>query len=100
MYAVSNLVMGATMKLPFVSKSATSKAAAQSSSKRAPKDRERVLKAIAKKPMTDGQIALSLKMSPNTARPRRVELCALGLVHSVGTSKTSSGRLAQVWGVK
>jgi len=88
------------MKLPFISTSETSKSAAKSMTKRAPKDRERVLKAIAKRPMTDEQIATKLRMSPNTARPRRVELVALGLVESKGTRKTSSGRLAQVWGIK
>ncbi len=47
---------------------------------------------------TDEQISEALNMQGNTARPRRVELVELGLVHDSGeTRKTRSGRKAAVW---
>lgn len=46
---------------------------------------------------TDEQIAEALGMSPNTERPRRVELVRLGLVAPDGEALTRSGRRAVRW---
>jgi hypothetical protein len=50
-------------------------------------------------PMTDEAIAVTLKLNPSTARPRRIELVQDGLVVQVGEGKTRSGRRAALWGV-
>jgi predicted ArsR family transcriptional regulator len=50
--------------------------------------------------MTDEQIADTLHLAPNTARPRRIELVQDGLVVQVGEAKTKSGRRAILWGAK
>ncbi len=47
---------------------------------------------------TDEEAQELLMMSPNTQRPRRVELVRAGLVRDSGrTRKTRSGRKAVVW---
>lgn len=61
--------------------------------------RQRVLEVLRERPMTDEQIAFRLQMSPNTARPRRVELVRLGQVVQVGVTKSASGRDAALWSV-
>ena len=61
--------------------------------------RQRVLEVLHDRPMTDEMIALRLQMSPNTARPRRVELVRLGQVVQVGVTKSASGRDAALWSV-
>jgi len=49
-------------------------------------------------PATDEEIAHGLALNPSTARPRRVELVAAGLVRDSGTRRrTVSGRQAIVW---
>jgi hypothetical protein len=49
-------------------------------------------------PITDEAIATTLGLNPSTARPRRVELVALGLVRAAPElHKTSSGRSAMAW---
>jgi hypothetical protein len=50
-------------------------------------------------PMTDEAIAVTLKLNPSTARPRRIELTEDGIVAKVGEGKTRSGRKASLWGV-
>lgn len=47
--------------------------------------------------LTDEEIAEALAMSPNTARPRRVELVELGLVAPDGEGVTRAGRRAVRW---
>ena len=61
--------------------------------------KERVLCFItAHAPVTDEEIAEGLGLNPSTARPRRVELVAEGLVRAApDTKRTSSGRRATAW---
>ncbi len=59
--------------------------------------REKVLTALKARPLTDEGIAMALNMNPSTARPRRIELERLGLIHQVGTATTISGRSAALW---
>lgn len=79
--------------------SATSRAAATQIAPHAPTLRARVLAYIAKNgPCSDEQIANALGLNPSTARPRRIELVAEGLVRAhYETGKTSSGRSATLW---
>jgi predicted ArsR family transcriptional regulator len=60
--------------------------------------RDKVLEALRRSPMTDEQIAETLNLAPNTARPRRIELVQDGKVAQVGEAKTKSGRRAILWG--
>jgi predicted ArsR family transcriptional regulator len=47
---------------------------------------------------TDEELVEALRLSPSTARPRRIELVKAGLVRDSGrTRKTNSGREATVW---
>lgn len=47
---------------------------------------------------TDEEIQVALNLSPNTERPRRIELVAQGLVEKSGITRlTSSHRKAAVW---
>jgi predicted ArsR family transcriptional regulator len=62
--------------------------------------RDLVLAALKRQPMTDEQIAETLNLAPNTARPRRIELVQAGLVGQVGEAKTKSGRRAILWGAQ
>jgi hypothetical protein len=50
-------------------------------------------------PATDEEIIASLGLSPNTARPRRVELMDAGLVGPCGTVLGPTGRKRTLWGV-
>jgi len=43
---------------------------------------------------TDEEIATGLAMNPSTARPRRIELVAKGMIVQAGEGKTASGRRA------
>jgi hypothetical protein len=68
---------------------------------RAKTDRMAVLDYITKKEVegaTDEEIQVALNLSPNTERPRRIELVAQGLVEKSGITRfTSSHRKAAVW---
>ncbi len=85
--------------LLFQAHSPTSQAAAEAYRERAPNARRRVYDLIASASgLTDEQIQESLRMNPNTQRPRRVELERAGLVADSGcTRKTKSGMAAVVW---
>jgi transcription initiation factor IIE alpha subunit len=49
---------------------------------------------------TDEEMQAELEMSPNTQRPRRIELARRGMiVESGSTRRTASGRMAVVWKV-
>ncbi len=49
-------------------------------------------------PMSDEQLQIGLSINPSTERPRRIELCKLGLVRDSGlTGKTRSGRACTLW---
>ncbi len=49
-------------------------------------------------PCSDEELQLQLGMNPSTERPRRIELCKLGLVRDSGlTGKTRSGRACTLW---
>jgi predicted ArsR family transcriptional regulator len=85
---------------PYVTTSETSREAATSMKGKTANLRSLVLEALRNRPMTDEQIATSLALSPNTARPRRVELVRSGHVVEVGKAVTASGRSAVIWGVK
>lgn len=50
-------------------------------------------------PLTDEQIAAMTGLSPNTARPRRIELVNDGLVVKAGVVKNAKGRSAALWAV-
>ncbi len=84
---------------PYVSTSRTSIDAAISVAGKTKSMRQRVLETLRERPMTDEQIAFRLQMSPNTARPRRVELVRLGQVVQVGVAKSASGRDSALWSV-
>lgn len=79
--------------------SATSRAAAERIKDDTPTLREMVRCYIRDHgPVTDEQIAFGLAMNPSTARPRRIELVAEGLVRAhYEAGKTSSGRSATLW---
>jgi hypothetical protein len=66
------------------------------------RDRQRLLRLLVQYgPATDEEMAHRLGMSPNTQRPRRVELCRLGVVVDTGhRRRTVAGRKATVWGLK
>jgi predicted ArsR family transcriptional regulator len=60
--------------------------------------KERILKLLKKsKPLTDEEIAIKLDISPNTERPRRLELEAAGLVVACGYALTKAGKRALLW---
>ena len=82
---------------PYQSHSATSCEAAESMRGKTANLREQVLFLLQREGLTDEQIADRLKLSGNTARPRRIELVQRGLVGAVGTIKGSSGRSMQIW---
>ncbi len=49
-------------------------------------------------PRSDDEIQQALGMNPSTERPRRIELCKLGLVRDSGLQgKTKSGRACTLW---
>lgn len=50
--------------------------------------------------LTDEQIAALSGLSPNCARPRRIELWRAGAIIDMGLRATASGRMAAVWVVK
>ena len=79
--------------------SPTSIAAAESVKGRVSNMRGLVLEVLRDGPLTDEQIAQVSGLSPNTARPRRVELVDAGLVVKAGISRTKSGRKAVAWGL-
>ena len=77
---------------------ATSHAAAANHRLRSGTTRYRVLLALTTCDLTDEEMQQSLAMSPNTQRPRRVELVADGLVESTPRRRrTSSGNWSMVW---
>jgi len=91
--------MGYTLfDFPPYQNTATSIAAAQSMVGKTATLRDMVLTALRLQPMTDEQIADSLGLAPNTARPRRIELTKEGKVSQVGETRTKSGRKAILWG--
>lgn len=58
----------------------------------------RVLGLLAFGPQTDEEMQIDGGMIPSTQRPRRIELCELGLVCDSGARRrTSRGRSAVVW---
>lgn len=81
--------------------SPTSVAAAEAIAPRAGSLRAHVydwLKARGADGGTDEEMQTALQMSPNTQRPRRVELEQLGLVQNSGRTRlTRAGRKAVVW---
>jgi predicted ArsR family transcriptional regulator len=79
--------------------SRTSREAARAIKDHAPSLRDRVLGCIERcGPITDQAGAVTLGMSENTWRPRRVELVAEGLVRAdAETQHTLSGREAVAW---
>lgn len=87
--------------LPFQPHSDTSKAAAREMRPKAKSIRQDVWFCIYRAGMlgrTDEEIQAELNISPNTSRPRRVELVHMGMVVDSGVRrKTSSGSKATVW---
>jgi hypothetical protein len=89
----------AEVKLPHQRHSVTSKAAAVSAEKFAGSARAQVLRFLIEfGAHTDEEISEALKMSGNTARPRRIELVHRGLVGKAGRARTHAGRWADLWG--
>jgi len=80
------------------------RAAARPGPRRAETDRQRVLKLLIERGSagaTDAEIAAVLKLPPDSAKPRRVELRQLGLVIDSGLRRpTPTGHLATVWCVR
>ena len=78
--------------------SETSREAAERIVRVAPTLRDRVLMALAMRPMTDEELCEVTQIPPSTERPRRVELVAERIVRDSGERrKTRSGRNAVVW---
>lgn len=48
-------------------------------------------------PCTDAQIIEGIGLSPNSVRPRRIELAKSGRVQQAGIIKQSNGRRAATW---
>lgn len=89
--------------LPFVRKSATSKAAAArlTVSEQQRRSVLAFLESCGERGATDEEIQDGIGMSGNTARPRRGELQKSGSVIDSGTTRpTRSGRAATVWVAK
>ena len=85
--------------LPYQAHSETSREAAIMAAPNAKTLRAEVLKLLRQGgPMTDEAIQRTLRMDPNTQRPRRVELVKGGFVKDSGLKgTTSSGRKAVLW---
>ncbi len=81
---------------PSVRDSATSRRAVESVAPRARALRVQVLDLL-QHPHTDDQGAERLGISPNTYRPRRVELVRRGDVVRVGTGRSSAGNPSAIW---
>jgi hypothetical protein len=76
----------------------TSYAAARRALGRTGNYRRLVLHALIDADMTDEELQTYLRISPNTQRPRRVELVDAGLVQPAGTHRrTVTGSWAVVW---
>lgn len=89
---------GSVAWTPAARESDTSLAAAASMVPRAGTLRERVYKALLRRPMTDDEIGAELELGGNTVRPRRGELVKTGRVVDSGERRTTaSGRAATVW---
>jgi predicted ArsR family transcriptional regulator len=87
----------------FQSHSATSRDAALSILGSAAQSRLRVYNWLRQQHegATDEEIAEALSMNPSSARPRRVELVAAGIVEDSGfRRRTHSGRKATVWSAR
>lgn len=86
---------------PRVRGSATSKAAAERAAPRAGTKRAQVLdyiRSCSAQGATDDEMQSCVPMSPNTQRPRRVELVRGGFIKDSGrTRPTSGGDQAVVW---
>lgn len=83
---------------PYQSHSATSIEASDSMKGKTARIRDLVLASIRESDATDDELFGRFPgYSPNTIRPRRVELLARGLVEPAGRRVTSSGRSATVW---
>lgn len=85
------------LSAPHQAHSVTSRQAARQIQPSARSLRALVLEAIQSRPMTDEEIADTLKLNPSTARPRRVELVKAGMIKQDGVRPTRSGRSAAVW---
>lgn len=82
--------------------SATSRDAAQAIRPKSDTLRAAVMSYIASQGIegaTDEEIQNALGMQGSTQRPRRIELMNAGEIREIGKRKTSSGRLASVWGM-
>ena len=71
--------------------------AARAFKDKAPALRRQVLALLYERPRTDEELIRALGGDANSIRPRRVELCNKGFVHSIGTKPGSSGRPANIW---
>ncbi len=85
--------------IPYVGHSTTSERAAQQIAGKAGTLRWQVFSYIqANGPCSDNEIQSHLLMDASTQRPRRIELCKLGLVRDSGLQgKTRSGRACTLW---
>lgn len=84
---------------PFQAHSPTSRSAAASMTGKTGSLRRLVFDLLAENPMTDEELISASSMSPNTIRPRRVELVRDGLVVKCGLRVGKSGRPSAVWKV-
>ena len=86
---------------PYQSHSATSIEASDSMKGKTARIRDLVLESLRESDATDDELFRRFAdYSPNTIRPRRVELLARGLIEAAGRRVTSSGRSATVWQAK
>jgi hypothetical protein len=83
---------------PFVSRSETSREAAEFITPKVPALQVRVLDYIKTHgPVTDSDIIEGLGIAPNSARPRRIELMHAGLIKQGGVVRQTNGRKAATW---
>ncbi len=90
-----------TLLPPAQAHSPTSRAAAESMAHGAAPRRALVYRSLLQRgPATDEELQTRTGLPPSTQRPRRIELCDLGLVQDSGHQRlTRSGRWAIVWEV-
>lgn len=85
--------------LPYVTHSATSRAAAKALLSKANTLRSKVYRWLLDNgPASDETMQYALDMNPSTQRPRRIELVRMGLIQDSGLrGVTRSGRQATIW---
>lgn len=93
----ASTLSGAEVVAPSQGHSVTSIEASMYVKEKAKSLRQMVLSALQEKAMTDVEIAEELGLEGSTARPRRIELVQMGLVHAVGFKQKQGHRRSTLW---